>query len=183
MGIKDKLFGGHENAPQQKAPDNIVNPQYYMAPDGTVHSGADMQFTPTAVNTPTFLTNQNQPQPQYPATNPNDTFNMQSPNQPNAYPASGNQQNYGQAPYRNGFNQPASQQGFEQPVQNGYNAPQPVQQNMQSGSGFWEDGGVQNEFTQPAPQQSFEQPVQNEFTQSAQQDMQSGSGFWEDGGN
>ena len=93
MGIKEKLFGGIQNQPQQRVADNIVNPQYNINPDGSVSPNG----APPPVQNP-FMQNapqmnfgaqqQNpymQPQQNYPVMDNNQQFVMEQPNEPNAY--------------------------------------------------------------------------------------------------
>ena len=119
MSVKEKLFGGPQNPQQPKISDDIVNPSYTIAPDGSVSSG----FTPSAAPSP-FLQSlqQNNPQqniPQQPAPQPpeenyprmnnEDRFDIQQPDQPNGYytPAD----NSGAAPAADSWECPCGQTG------------------------------------------------------------------------
>ena len=102
MGIKDKLFGGPQNPQQPKVAEEIVNPYYNIAQDGSVSSSAS-SFVPSAAPNPFMQFQQQQqqtpfqqpqqpqqapqqaPQPQQPVMNNNDRFDMAQPDQPNAY--------------------------------------------------------------------------------------------------
>ena len=168
-------FGQLQYPQQPQVPDNIVNPQYFMAQDGTVHSGADLAFQPAPVTAPTFLNQQNQPP--FPAMNNQDTFGMAQPNQPNAYPVSNGQQN---------FNQPSMpQQDFNQPYPNDTSNPSAMPP-----QGF--NQPYPNDISNPSamPQQDVNQafPVTNETeatvpVQNGMQNALSGQGFWEDDNN
>ena len=142
MGIKEKLFGGIQNQPQQKVDDSIVNPHYNFAPDGSVSTAPAPVQNPFMQNAPqmNFGTQQQapamqQPQQAYPVIDNNQQFTMQQPNQPNAYytPDNGMQQpaapQYG-AP--EGYQQPAAPQygtpeGTQQPAAPQYGAPEGYQ--------------------------------------------------------
>ncbi len=139
MGFKDKLFGGPQNPSQPVIDDNIVNPQYYMMPDGSVASDAD----PEKVN----------------GGNPIQSSFPQKNNKPVAYPQNGYQQ-YGYQ--QNAYPQDAYQQNGYQ--QNAY--PQDAyQQNGYQQNAYPQDAYQQNAYPQDAYQQNGYQ--QNGYQQNA----------------
>ena len=118
MSIKEKLFGGPQNPSQPVIDDNIVNPQYYIMPDGSVASDANPENVnggnpiqssfPQKNNKPVAYPQNGYPQngyqqngyqqandqQNYPVMNNEDQFRMQQEDQPNGYPVSSAQGNY-----------------------------------------------------------------------------------------
>ena len=118
MGIKEKLFGGPQNAPQQRVDDSIVNPQGNIAADGSVTMGGPPV---QAQQNPFMQFVQQQQQPNYPVLDNNQRFGMTQPNDPNGHYAP--QQGYPQQQYdpQQAYGQPQQQydpqQAYGQPQQ------------------------------------------------------------------
>ena len=147
MGFKKKASGGYQPPQQPKISDDIVNPQYNIAPDGSVSVGTSAPYTPVqnpfmqqpqpnpfgqqqpnpfGQQQPAF--EQPQPQEQYPVMNNDDRFDMNQPDQPNSYYESTG--NGGQQPQQDqfgGYQQPQQDQfgGYQQPQQE-FEAPLPM---------------------------------------------------------
>ena len=136
MGLKDKLFGGHQNPQMPQISQEIVNPYYNISQDGAAQSSADnpgaapnpfmqqlQQAPPNAFIQQQQTANQQAPQParqSYPVIDNNQSFDIPQPDTPNGhYEATGMQQPQQQyAPQA--YQQPQQQydpQAYQQPQQ------------------------------------------------------------------
>ncbi len=182
MSVKDKLFGGYQNPQQPRISEDIVNPYYNIAPDGTAQSSS---LNPGAAPNP-FMQQLQQAQPNafiqqhqpqqpvqnnYPVIDNNQRFDIAQPDTPNAYyDASGNTQapqqqydpNYQQAPqqqYDPNYQQAVPQQQYDPNYQQA--AQQQYDPNYQQ--------AVPQQQYDPNYQQAAQQQYDPNYQQAAQQ--------------
>ena len=184
MGLKDKLFGGHQNPQMPQISQEIVNPYYNISQDGAAQSSADnpgaapnpfmqqlQQAPPNAFIQQQQTANQQAPQParqSYPVIDNNQSFDIAQPDTPNGhYEATGMQQPQQQYDPQ-AYQQPQQQydpQAYQQPQQQ--YAPQAYQQPQQQ----YAPQASQQPQQQYDPQ-AYQQPQQQYAPQAYQQPQQ-----------